>query len=195
VISGEIPRDSCTSYIRQILQEYPKIRFYYKEFHTDYSNRNHPRVVVDFEIEGLFAYSESRDVTNLEQLQDIESKIDFKKPVILKTIVTIVPGDARTKNKLEESWTNFASISTQRTSFACDGTGYSLARKLDIESYKQEVMLYWDTARTPNWWMSVSWYWTFVFLLLALPYKAFFTYATQRVTVHIKKFIYSEDAD
>jgi hypothetical protein len=172
---------TCKQYIAALLRKEPRIIFNYHEMHYEDGIDE----IVDFEKKHVFEYSESRNVTDHQQLHDIESNIDYSKPVILKTLITIVAGDKRTRAKLEDEWREFSSVSTHRAPAI-----YQCVRQLDIETYKQEVMLYWDKTRVPDWRMSVTWYRVFVFLFLALPYKIIFTLATQRVTFHIKKAIY-----
>jgi hypothetical protein len=176
--------ETCKSYIKSLQQKEPKIVFNYKEMHTVGEDNE----IIDFEKNHTFEYSESRDVTASQQFQDIESKINSTKPVILKTVITIVAGDERTRNRLDEEWRNFKSMFVHRKP-----ERYMYGRQLEIESYKKEVMLYWEKTGVPDWRTSVTWYRIFVFLFQGILYKIIFMFATQRATVHIKKVIRCND--
>jgi hypothetical protein len=63
--------ENCKSYIKTLQQKEPKIVFNYKEMHTEGEDNE----IIDFEKDHTFEYSESRDVTDFQQFQDIESKI------------------------------------------------------------------------------------------------------------------------
>ncbi|XP_062613926.1 uncharacterized protein LOC134275682 [Saccostrea cucullata] len=171
----------CKSYVRMLLQTNPKIFFKYIEYHLGGFDEE----VVDVDINKEFIYTRCDDVTCPKQLEDVESKIDLKKPVILETIIKIVCGDDITKTKFSHAWSNFASISNNRIA-----QNSKCFRQVVINEYKQEVMRYWGKTHAIPWWMSVKWYRIFTSLLLAVPYRIVFGYASQRVRVRIQKVIY-----
>lgn len=174
---------NCTSAIQLLLKEDPTLFF------------NNGVVLVNHTVKHenkSFTFQRCEDVTDLAQLKRIEEQLNSNNPVLLKLRFSIICGDTETRMKYLNEWKSFMfSGSDIDLSFAIRS---SLQRevKIDCFNHNVEMILWWDTERDIPWWMSEKWFCVFTILLLGAPYKFFFAFTTQRVTIDIKKVIYCD---